>query len=54
MSNGKPGDNPLTDFLLHGSHPFPEDIEDLLRRIEKIGRAYETMAARRELAILVA
>ena len=38
MPNGKPGDNPLTDFALHGAHPFPRDIEELLRRIESIGR----------------
>lgn len=39
MPNGKAGDGPLTDFVLHGSHPFPADIEDLLRRIETLGRA---------------
>jgi hypothetical protein len=33
MPNGKPGDDPLTDMLYHGMHPFPADIEDLLRRI---------------------
>ena len=36
--NGKPSDNPLTDFTLQGKHPFPLDIEDLLRRIEFLGR----------------
>jgi hypothetical protein len=39
VPNGKPGDNPLTDFIVHGKHPFPPDIEDLLRRIEVLGRA---------------
>lgn len=31
--NGKPGDHPVTDMLLHGMHPFPQDIEELLREI---------------------
>lgn len=39
MPNGKPGDNPLTDLLVHGRHPFPPDIEELLLRIEALGRA---------------
>ena len=39
MPNGKPGDSPLTDLIVHGAHPFPADIEDLLRRIEALGRA---------------
>lgn len=33
MPNGKPGDHPLTDMLIHGAHPFPADIEELLRQI---------------------
>lgn len=33
MPNGKPGDHPLTDMLVHGMHPFPDDIEQLLRQI---------------------
>jgi hypothetical protein len=37
MPNGKPGDNPLSDMIVHGTHPFPRDIEKLLRRIEKLG-----------------
>lgn len=36
--NGKPGDNPLTDLLEYDQHPFPPDIEELLRRIEALGR----------------
>jgi hypothetical protein len=27
---GSPGDNPLTDILVWGLHPFPEDIERLV------------------------
>jgi hypothetical protein len=33
MPNGKPGDHPLTDMLKHGKHPFPIDIEAMLRKI---------------------
>lgn len=36
--NGKPGDNPLTDLVIHGQHPFPRDIEELLVRIHELGR----------------
>lgn len=36
--NGKPGDNPLTDLVVHGQHPFPSDIEELLLRIDELGR----------------
>lgn len=39
MANGRPGDNPLTDFRHHGLSPFPKDIERLLRRIERLGKA---------------
>jgi hypothetical protein len=31
MPNGKPGDNPLTDMFAHGRHPFPADMEAMLR-----------------------
>lgn len=33
MANGRPGDNPLSDLMLHGQHPFPADIEAMLRRL---------------------
>lgn len=36
MPNGKPGDNPITDMLIHGKHPFPSDIEEMIRRIHAI------------------
>jgi hypothetical protein len=36
--NGKHGDNPLTDLLIHGDHPFPPDIEEMLLRIDALGR----------------
>jgi hypothetical protein len=38
MPNGRPGDNPLTDLLVHGKHPFPRDIERLLLQVEALGR----------------
>jgi hypothetical protein len=36
--NGKPGDNPLSDLTIHGMHPFPRDIEEMLVRIDALGR----------------
>ena len=33
MPNGKPGDHPLTDLFHHGRHPFPADIEAMVRRL---------------------
>ncbi|HUE73089.1 MAG TPA: hypothetical protein VMP01_19550 [Pirellulaceae bacterium] len=33
MPNGKPGDHPLTDMLVQGKHPFPADIEQMLRDV---------------------
>ena len=33
MPNGRPGDHPLTDMLVYGAHPFPQDMETLLREI---------------------
>ena len=33
MPNGSLGDSPLSDMLIHGKHPFPEDMELMLRRI---------------------
>lgn len=35
--NGKHGDNPLSDLTIHGDHPFPADIEELLLRILEVG-----------------
>ena len=33
MPNGRPGDHPLTDMLTHGMHPFPPEMEAMLREI---------------------
>ncbi len=37
MPNGRPGDNPLTDFRRHGLEPFAPEVARLLRRIEWLG-----------------
>lgn len=36
MPNGKPGDHPITDMLIHGKHPFPPDVEDMIRQLHAI------------------
>lgn len=36
MPNGKPGDSPLSDMLVHGLHPFPPDMETLLREVLRL------------------
>jgi hypothetical protein len=36
MPNGKPRDHPLNDMFSHGAHPFPEDIEEMIRRLARI------------------
>jgi hypothetical protein len=33
MPNGKPGDHPITDMLVHGKHPFPDDMEEMIRKL---------------------
>lgn len=33
MANGKPGDHPVTDMLIYGKHPFPLDMEEMLREV---------------------
>lgn len=38
MPNGRIGDNPLSDITIHGAHPFPPDIEEMLLRIDELGR----------------
>lgn len=38
MANGKHGDNPLSDLTIHGEHPFPPEIEELLLRIDQLRR----------------
>ena len=38
MANGKFGDNPLSDLTIHGVNRFPEDIKEMLLRINALGR----------------
>jgi hypothetical protein len=33
MPNGKFGDSPVTDMLFHDSHPFPDDIGAMVRKL---------------------
>jgi hypothetical protein len=33
MPNGKAHDHPVTDTVVHGLHPFPPDIEDLVLQV---------------------
>ena len=39
MPNGKIGDHPISDMLVHGKHPFPADIERAIRRLHAINPA---------------
>ncbi|HEV2764963.1 MAG TPA: hypothetical protein VGV38_18415 [Pyrinomonadaceae bacterium] len=31
--NGKTGDHPITDLLLYNMHPFPSDMEEMIRKL---------------------
>lgn len=33
MPNGKPGDHPITDLMVHGRSSMPPEIEDLVRAL---------------------
>jgi len=34
MSSSDPNDHPIRAMLFQGKHPFPKDIEDMLRRLQ--------------------
>ena len=36
MPNGRPHDNPISDILIHGMHPFPPELEALVLELEKL------------------
>ena len=36
MPNGKIHDYPITDLLVHGLHPFPAEMEALIRKIHAV------------------
>lgn len=33
MPNGKPHDHPVTDTVIHDMHPFPPELEQLVRDV---------------------
>ena len=37
MPNGKPGDHPLTDLLVHGMPVFNQHVDTLIREIAELG-----------------
>jgi hypothetical protein len=37
MPNGKPGDHPLTDILIHGIRTFSEQADKLIVEINRLG-----------------
>ena len=39
MPNGKVVDHPITDLLIHYKHPFPPDMEEMIRRLHAINPA---------------
>jgi hypothetical protein len=52
MPFGRPGDHPRTDLLRHGLHPFPPEIERLMREVLEVhprfpygGRSQDEQAA---------
>ena len=41
MPNGKPGDHPRTDLLIHNIEVYGNKIDDVLRSLLKLMPAYE-------------
>jgi hypothetical protein len=41
MPNGKPGDHPLTDILVHNLETYGEEADDLIRGISEFSSGYE-------------
>lgn len=41
MGNGRPHDNPITDWSNHRLFTFPAELEDALRTLESRGRLSE-------------
>lgn len=39
MPNGRIHDNPLTDLFVHGLHPFPADMEEMLLELRRLDPA---------------
>jgi hypothetical protein len=36
MPNGKPGDDPVSDILVHGLSVFSPEIDELVRRLARV------------------
>ena len=43
MPNGKPGDRPLADILVHRSRVFSRKIDSLIREIDALGGRSELL-----------
>jgi hypothetical protein len=41
MPNGKPGDHPLTDILVHKREVFGPEADDLIREISELSSRHE-------------
>ena len=41
MPNGKPGDHPLTDILLHSHETYGSEADELIRRIAELSSRRE-------------
>jgi hypothetical protein len=41
MPNGKPGDHPLTDILVHKMKVYGQEADDLIRRIAELSSRRE-------------
>ncbi len=39
MPNGRPHDNPISDILIHGMHPYPHDLEELVKQLHGLNPA---------------
>ncbi len=36
MPNGRVGDNPVSDMLAHDKHPFPPDMEAMIKELYQV------------------
>jgi len=43
MPNGKPGDHPLTDILVHKRRVFSRRIDKMIREIDQLGGRHEIL-----------
>lgn len=39
MPNGKPGDHPVNDILVHGEAVFSPDIDEMIRELHRLSPA---------------